>query len=224
LKPVLVFDLVGTLLDLSVLDGDFQSLFGDVRLRREWFSEVQKLFLTSIAVNAYAEFTKVTEAALKVVEQRHGKILGPEDRIELLDKLKKLPPFADVNDGLESLHDAGFTLAVLTNSSSQSAEKALKHAGVLKYFEKLLSADSVQRFKPAAEPYQLAAREFGVGPSSLMLVAAHSWDIAGASRAGCQTCFVRRPEQVLNDLTPRPNLVASDLHDLARHIQSVQAV
>jgi FMN phosphatase YigB (HAD superfamily) len=35
MKPVIAFDLVGTLLDLSALDPAFERAFGDSRLRRE---------------------------------------------------------------------------------------------------------------------------------------------------------------------------------------------
>ena len=222
-KPVLVFDLVGTLLDLRALDGDFASIFGDRRVRKEWFSEVQTLFMMTIAVKTYSEFGRIAEAALKIIEQRYEKPLGPTERAELLAKLKQLPSFSDVHDGLDKLRAAGFTLAVLTNSSPAAVKAVLDHAKLSKYFDKAISADSVKRFKPAVEPYQLAARELGVNVSSLMLVAAHSWDIAGASRAGCQTCFVRRPDEVLDEITPTPTLIVADLRQLSRQLGGLTA-
>ena len=223
LKPVLVFDLVGTLLDLGALDGDFASIFGDRRVRKEWFSEVQTLFMMTIAVKTYSEFGRITEAALKIIEQRYEKPLGSKERAELLGKLKQLPSFSDVHDGLDKLQAAGFTLAILTNSGPAPVKEMLDHAKLSKYFDKTISADSVKRFKPAVEPYQLAARELGVNASSLMLVAAHSWDIAGASWAGCETCFVQRPDQVLDEITPQPTLIVSDLRDLSRQLVTLNA-
>ena len=40
MKPAIVFDLIGTLLDLSALDPLFERAFGDSKLRKEWSSEV----------------------------------------------------------------------------------------------------------------------------------------------------------------------------------------
>lgn len=225
MKPVLCFDLNGTLLDISALDEHFQSLFGDPGIRKEWFSEVLKIALATTVVNAYAEFGKISKAALIVIEQRYGRTLDETQRLEVLNKFRELPPFPDVEEGLHNLHVGGYTLAVLTNSSAQVAEEALKRARLNKYLGKLMSADSVQRLKPAAESYRMAAHELGVGLGSLMLVAAHSWDIAGAMWAGCQACFLRRPGQVLDEITPQPGLLISDLRDLPRQLQGrIQAV
>jgi 2-haloacid dehalogenase len=61
----------------------------------------------------------------------------------------------------------------------------------------------------------MAAKELGIATESLLMVAVHSWDIAGAAEAGCATAFLARPGQVLDTLTPPPNFVASNLRDLA---------
>ena len=64
----------------------------------------------------------------------------------------------------------------------------------------------------------MAAKKSGVKPRQLLLVAAHSWDVRGAMRAGCRACFVHRPEQVLDELTPKPYLIVSDLCDLVQQL------
>jgi hypothetical protein len=51
-RLVIAFDLMGTLLDLSALDGQFRAQFGDTRVRQEWFSEVLKLALAITARGA----------------------------------------------------------------------------------------------------------------------------------------------------------------------------
>ncbi len=86
------------------------------------------------------------------------------------------------------------------------------------HFEQILSADTVQRLKPASEPYQMAAKQFGVSVGEVRLIAAHAWDVAGAMRAGCAAAFVARPGKVLNPLAPRPDVVGSDLREVAAQI------
>jgi len=222
MKPVIVFDLVGTLLDLSAFDPLFERAFGDSKLRREWFSEALKLAHATTAMNHYREFSKITEAALKVVEERYQRRLDDAQREEILRTFKTLPPFCDVQDSVVSLRNNGFRIVVLTNSKKQAAEEMLKHAGILQHFDRVLSADSVQRLKPAPEPYRMAAHELNLEPESVLLVAAHSWDVAGAIRAGCQACFLRRPEQILDEITPTPTLIASDLQELSTRVLQLQ--
>ena len=108
MKPVIAFDLVGTLLDLSALDSAFERSFGDFKLRREWFSEVLKIALATTATNHYREFNKITQAALKVIEERYQHRLNNTQREEIYRTLKTLPHFSDVPDSLASLRSNGF--------------------------------------------------------------------------------------------------------------------
>lgn len=136
--------------------------------------------------------------------------------------MRTLPPFPDVQPGLESLRSAGYLLAVLTNSGLESAQQAVKNSHLDRYFEKLISADSAQRLKPAPEPYRLAANELAAPIASVIMIAAHPWDLSGAKWAGCQTCFLQRPGQVLDETTPQPNLAISDLRDLAPRLTTLE--
>jgi 2-haloacid dehalogenase len=52
----------------------------------------------------------------------------------------------------------------------------------------------------------------------LRLVAAHAWDIAGATRAGCATAFVARPGKVLDPLVDTPDVIGADLAEVADRI------
>ena len=66
----IAFDLMGTLLDLSALDEQFRAEFGDTGMRQEWFPEVLKLALAITAMGSYERFANITEAALKIIEER----------------------------------------------------------------------------------------------------------------------------------------------------------
>jgi 2-haloacid dehalogenase len=116
---------------------------------------------------------------------------------------------------LTRLRDAGARLAVLTNGTLQSARTQLEFAGLSELFHQVLSADEVQRMKPAPEPYRMAAERFACQPEDLFMVAAHPWDLAGASAVGLGTAFLARPRQALSPSGPRPDFVASDLGALA---------
>jgi 2-haloacid dehalogenase len=224
MRPVIAFDLNGTLLDLSALDPYFLRTFGDTEARREWFIELIQSAMVATITSSFVDFPTLGKNALETLAGRRSTMLGSEEKIELLQNLRELPAFPDVAPALERLRDSGFQLAVLTNSRCQAAEDALRQAGLRDYFARVLSAEMAQCYKPAAEVYRRAARELDVEPASLLLVAAHSWDTTGAIRAGCEAAFVQRPEQVLDSLAPRPRMIVRDLeHFAGRIIEMEQA-
>ena len=46
------------------------------------------------------------------------------------------------------------------------------------------------------------------------MVAAHPWDLMGATRVGLHTAFVNRPGTALHPDAERPDHVVADLHQL----------
>jgi 2-haloacid dehalogenase len=218
MRPVIAFNLNGTLLDLSALDSYFLRTFGDTEARREWFIELLQSAMVATITSSFVDFPTLGKNALETLAGRRDTMLGSEEKIELLQNLRQLPAFPDVTPALERLRDAGFQLVILTNSRCRAAEEALHEAGLRDFFTRVLSAEIAQRYKPAPEVYRLAAHELGVEPASLLMVAAHSWDTTGAIRAGCEAAFVQRPEQVLDSLAPRPRIIVRDLEQFAGRI------
>jgi 2-haloacid dehalogenase len=86
------------------------------------------------------------------------------------------------------------------------------------FFDVVLSADTVRRFKPALETYVFAAERLGTPPRDLLMVATHDWDVTGAMNAGYRAAFVARHGAALNPLEPAPELSAPDLRSLAETI------
>lgn len=217
-STVLIFDVNETLLDLTALDPIFERRFGDAAVRREWFGQMLHSAFVSTITGAYADFGTIAGAALRMVAARRGIELDPEAGAELRETMRQLPPHPEVRASLERLKDAGFRMASLTNSTAEVGTAQLTNAGLADLFEHMLSADSVQRLKPAPEPYQMAAERFGVPIGELRLVAAHAWDVAGAIRAGCRAAFVGRSGQVLDPLAPEPDITGPDLAAVAQRI------
>jgi 2-haloacid dehalogenase len=160
-------------------------------------------------------------AALAMTAEQAGVELREEDRDAIATGLRRLPAHPEVPGALERLRTAGLRLAALTNSTEEVARAQLEHAGIIGWFEQVLSADTVGRLKPAPEPYLLAAERLGVPVGEVRLVAAHAWDLAGAARAGCATAFVARPGKVLDPLVEPPDVVGADLAEVADRILTV---
>jgi 2-haloacid dehalogenase len=219
---VCVFDVNETLLDLGALDPHFERVFGDAGVRRTWFLQLLQSALVSTVTGIYSDFGTVGAAALEMVAEREGVDLPEEDEQEILGGMRELPPHPEVAKSLERLREAGLRMATLTNSTREVAEAQMENSGLRGYFEQILSADAVKRLKPAPEPYRMAAESLGVEMGQVRLIAAHSWDVAGALRAGCAAAFVARPGMVLDPLVERPDVVGVDLRELADRILEVE--
>lgn len=221
MNPVIVFDLNETLLDMSALDPTFARIFGTAdgaELRKRWFRQVLELFLTATVTGKYRRFDKLADDALRMLAAQRGREAGASDRASLEEAIAALSAYPDVRPGLERLTKAGFTVATLTNSAKKSAIRHLEHAGIEALFDAVLSVDEIERYKPAREAYEYAAKELAVKPSDILLVAAHAWDIAGAMAAGCEAAFIARPEKVLNPAGPKPAFEARDVSALAEQV------
>ena len=220
---VCVFDVNETLLDLGALDPQFERVFGDASARQAWFGQFLTSWLTAMVTGIYQEFGTIGGTALEMIAERQGVELSDEDKEQILSGMQDLPPHPEVESNLERLRDAGIRLAALTNSTQRVADAQIDNSGLREYFDQVLSADTVKRLKPAPEPYRMAAESLGVELGQIRLVAAHAWDVAGALQAGCAAAFVARPGMVLNPLFERPDVVGSDLHEVADGILEAES-
>ena len=211
---VCVFDVNETLLDLGALDPHFERVFGDASVRQVWFGQFLTSWLTAMVTGMYREFGTIGGTALEMVAERQGVELSDEDKQQILGGIQGLPPHPEVEESLGRLREAGLRLATLTNSTQRVADAQIDNSGLRGYFDQVLSADTVQRLKPAPEPYRMAADSLGVEVGQVRLVAAHAWDVAGAMRAGCAAAFVARSGMVLNPLFERPDVVGADLREV----------
>jgi 2-haloacid dehalogenase len=217
-----VFDVNETLLDLAAMDPHFQRIFGDASVRVTWFNQMIQSALVATVTGVYHQFGAHAMAALEMTAEQAGVELADDDKEAVAAQMRQLPAHPEVADALRRLRDAGLRLASLTNSTEEVARAQLEHAGLIHAFELVLSADTVGRLKPAPEPYLMAAERLGVAVDQVRLVAAHTWDVAGAARAGCATAFVARPGKVLDPLVERPEIIGADLTEVAEAILAVE--
>lgn len=220
-QRVIVFDVNETLLDLGGLDQHFQEVFGDTQAKSQWFAKLLNLALTATIVDSYHDFSTLGRAALELVAAKHGMTLAEGQITHILGHMQQLPPHADARPSLERLQAAGFRLAALTNSAPAVAQAQLHNAGLAPFFEAILSVDETRRFKPAPEPYRMAAEHLQVNTSDLRMVAVHDWDIIGAMAAGCQGAFVARGGIAFNALAPQPDVFEPTLEAIAETIVRV---
>lgn len=217
---VLVFDVIETLLDLGPLRKPFTRTFGNPEPLGEWFARLLHGSLVATVTDTYEDFGTIARRALEAVAARRGHELSEEDQAAILGTMGQLPPHPEVKESLTRLRSAGFPLATLTNSSSVMVRRQLENAGLGGLFDQVLSVEEVRRYKPAPEPYRMAAERLGVEPAEMRMVAAHDWDVWGATRAGCAAAFVARGD-IPFPLGDPPEIVGPDLTAVSEAILRV---
>ncbi len=98
----------------------------------------------------------------------------------------------------------------------------MNSADLADYFEEFLSVESVGKYKPDPQTYRWAAQTLGVPLGETRLIAAHDWDIAGALQAGCRAAYLARPGRSYNPYYPTPDIMASDMPELAEKIVAAE--
>lgn len=94
-------------------------------------------------------------------------------------------PFAGVIQGLEAMRSAGYRMGCITNKVARYTEPLLKGLGLAKYFEIVLSGDSLPEKKPHPMPLLHAAKFFDVPVKNLLLIGDSLSDTLAARAAGC---------------------------------------
>lgn len=216
-REVVVFDVNETLLDLRGLAPAFSSIL-PAELMGVWFTRMLHNSLVANSTGHYDSFDRQGVDALIVTAGSVGVSVTEPQAAALVAGMTSLPPHPDVVPSLERLAESGFRLATLTNSSLAVLEEQMSNAGLMGFFDELISVEEVQQFKPAPATYLYAAGRLRVPIDEMRLVAAHSWDVTGAARAGARTAYVSRGNLARGPLSEAPDIAGDDLISVAGSI------
>ena len=206
-----IFDLNGTLTDVNAV----AEPWGDAappRLGPEALDEAVMMSMGDTLCGVFRPFPELLRGALGRRAELAGLDAGaPLERA--LERVAALPAQPEAAAALDHLRSAGLGVAVLTNSAAEAGRRTLEAAGLLDRLDRLDGADAVRAYKPDPRVYGLAEPEPGD-----WFVAAHWWDVTGASRAGLRTAWISRDDRVLPASAATPDVTAPDLLTAARAI------
>jgi 2-haloacid dehalogenase len=200
-----LFDLNGTLVDPSVLAEPAHAA-------HEAIDEANMMAMIATLGGREAVFADLLEGALR----RRLALAGADPASAALDRLETMPAYPDAPAALERLRSGGCRLAVLTQSSSEAAERVLAHAGLRSALDLVLSAPETGAYKPTAATYRRAVER--AGAQDAWFVAGHWWDVAGAANAGLRTAWVSRTDRLYPAGVSEPDVRAEDLLGAAEGI------
>ncbi|MFN3416450.1 MAG: haloacid dehalogenase type II [Caldimonas sp.] len=156
---------------------------------------------------------------LDVVLHRFGLDAAVDEplRVHLNRAWHRLDAWPDVTPALERLRGR-FLVAPCSNGNISLMVDLARRNGW--HWDAILGAEVARDYKPKPEVYLAAARAFDCAPHEVMMVAAHSSDLAAAAAAGLRTAFIARPDEhgpgrgEIQASVP-VDLQAADLADLA---------
>ncbi|SDC21486.1 2-haloacid dehalogenase [Geodermatophilus telluris] len=203
---VVAFDVNETLLDLSPVRAELVELGLPGHLLATVFGRTLQTGFAATVAGTWLPFRAAFDSALAQLTD-----LADDDRARVADAFLELSPHPDVEPALRRLTAAGVRAVTLTHGSPGVAEAGLERGGITPLVERTLSSETVRAWKPSREAYLWAAGTCGVAPERLALVAAHGWDVLGATRAGLTGAWFPRGERVYPPAYPAPAVVAPDL-------------
>ena len=221
---VLVFDVAESQLDLGALRPLFQRVFGDGDVVDAWFGETILYSETVTLTDTFVPFGQLGAGVFRMLGHIHDVAISEADIAELANGLGALPPHPDVPGSLRKLKAAGYRLVTLTDAPANPGRGPLQAAGLSELFERQFTAETVRRYKPAHETYQMIAQATATQLSGLCMIASHPWDLIGARTAGCSAALIERPG-VAPFIVPglkQPQIIAPTLTEIAAQLVQVK--
>jgi 2-haloacid dehalogenase len=215
-RPIIVFDVNETLLDLETLQPVFGRIFDDPAAMRLWFAALITYSEALTLAGVYVPFTDIGKAVLRMLADTRNIEIGDDDAAELTERFASMPAHPEVPAALRRLRDHGFRLFTLTDNTLDISGRQLEKAGIIDLFERRFSVDeSVRRHKPAPEAYRSVVEELQVEPFDCCLIACHVWDTLGAVATGWRAALILRPGNAPLEVGPQPTYIGRDLDAIA---------
>jgi 2-haloacid dehalogenase len=210
-----VFDAYGTIFDFASAAehcpgipedrrAALTTLWRDKQLQYTWLRTLQ---------GRYVDFWQVTGDALDFALESLG-LLAPHLRERLMALYRTLAAFPEVSGVLQSLRQAGFVTAILSNGSPGMLNAAVAHAGLDGLFDAVLSADAVGIFKTHPKVYQYALDQLRVPASAVLFQSSNAWDAHAAADFGMRVVWCNRYGQKRERLPGTPDYEIRSLTDL----------
>ena len=183
-------------------------------LVKEWKTKQFEYTWLRTLSGSYIDFLKVIEDALVYAAAATGTLMNEDQQKQLVNAWYQLEVWPEVPGVLQQLKDAGYRLGVLSNFTPQMLNVNVENHHLSSFFEHLISVDSVKKYKPAPEAYQLGMKVFNLKKEEILFVPFAGWDAAGSKQFGYETFWINRLQTPPEKLSVIPDGSGKDLNDL----------
>jgi 2-haloacid dehalogenase len=198
----LVFDVFGTLVDWrGSIAREAEALLAPRGVKLDWAAFADAWRAQYQPAMQEVRSGKIPFSKLDVLHRRNLEVVLNDFAIRDLDEATRvhlnlawhrLDAWPDVPPGLERLRTR-YRLAPCSNGNISLMVDLARRNGL--GWDAILGAEIARDYKPKAIVYQSAAAAFDCAPHEVLMVAAHSDDLAAAAAAGLRTAFVARPDE-----------------------------
>lgn len=217
-RTIILFDINETVLNLSTLKPKFKEAFGDESVIATWFSMLLHSSTVCIITGVKTDFSTLADTMLESIAARMGIKLSQVMRDDILGGFANLPPHQDIKQALSRLKSAGFRTVAFSNSSLNLISTQMTNAGLMEYFDDIISVEEIGSFKPDPTVYKFAAKQLNQPLESLRLVATHDWDTHGALSVGMRAAYINRLGAIYHPLYRQPDIYATTMNDIVKQI------
>jgi pyrophosphatase PpaX len=182
MRPVLLFDLDGTLIDsieliLKSARYAFDGFAGRAPTDEEW-----RALIGRPLIDSFREFVPHEPEVERLVGRYREYQLEHHDRL-----VRAYDGIVDVIRGFAS---AGYPMALVTSKADWLAQRALVHVGLDDAIPVVVGCDSCTRHKPHPEPVERALDLLRAGPRDAIFVGDSPHDVEAGRAAGVYTVGV----------------------------------
>ena len=225
MKVTLGFDVYGTLIDTHGVVNRLKTFMEEGKARafsQTWRDKQLEYSFRRGLMKNYVPFARCTRFALDYADGFHKTGLSEEQKTELIGEYSKLPAHSDVVAGLEKMKAAEFRLFAFSNGTREAVTEVLDNAGLLLFFEGVISVDPVRSFKPDPAVYAHFLRESRAEGGEGWLISGNPFDVLGATSAGLSAAWINRTGQAqLDPWEFEPRLTVRGFAELADHLAAL---
>ncbi len=207
-----VFDIDGTLVTFKFdAQGTRRALLAELAARGVDTSGLDVTSTTQMILDAAKTRMASRDGGYEDYRRRAFDIL---DSFELKD-ISSTKPLPGMREALVSLKERGVRLAVLTNSGRKAATVSLTVAGLLDFFEFILTRNDTEKMKPSPEGLLQAVALLSLPKGDVYYVGDTPYDVMAAKGAGVKIVSVATGNYTKERLTAEgADFVISSVADL----------
>ncbi|HMB74063.1 MAG TPA: haloacid dehalogenase type II [Gammaproteobacteria bacterium] len=216
-KPVLAFDVYGTLIDTAGIAAQLRENVGDraTAFAQLWREKQLEYTFRRGLMQRYEIFPECTRRALEYCCAALDAPLDDASCERLLAAYRVLPAYPDALTALAALQDAGRRMFAFSNGIREDIESLLGHAGIADYFEDIVSVDEIGTFKPNPDVYRHFLQRASAEAADAWLISGNPFDVIGALATGMRAAWVRRsPAAVFDPWEFEPTATITSLVEL----------
>lgn len=204
-----VFDMDGTLLDTELVFKEIVYQVADDL----GFTMTDDLHLSMVGTSHEVTNAILIEAYGVSFPQA---LFDEQCRVQMGRRLTMapVPVKAGALEILTELRDRRIPTAVATSSRRAHAEEHLTHAGLIGFFETLVTRNDVVNPKPHPEPYLLAASRLNIAPANCLALEDSHAGVRAAHAAGMHTVMVPDLVPPSEEVSTLCRAVLGDLHQV----------